>query len=434
MLGSDDPDLSLSIPLLPLFEECCCPICFNFVKDCHITVCGHIFCGSCIRECLNRKHCCPCCNHEMEAKQLVRNFHFDRLVSVIMTQKELASKRYFEKLIKSGEDSSEGIPLEYRYGTSCNEEMYKRKADKDNRLSPIEELFRRHMNKNLNSYEDYYKELESRHQSRIRQLEEGYVKKMTDLKQLYELNRKQANHPDSSNDATSSDSQNWKQSLELELDSLTKECDYHRTQLNASFHSTVQQLLDSYDEYLSAHSPLPSFLPVYVTISIPSKGISLKKVVIKPADNSFDVKRLVEKRLEDIGNPINKALSSKDFFVYRHGDKEEEINDEYRPLSLYNILQGEELLLMGTIHLKSDLPKQCFTAIYEKGKDQSMDYFSCKECNSNWICRPCAENCHSGHSLSEHILNHRPTWACCYCVKNKKCKIDNIKRKEVHTE
>lgn len=40
------------------------------------------------------------------------------------------------------------------------------------------------------------------------------------------------------------------------------------------------------------------------------------------------------------------------------------------------------------------------------------------------ICRPCAESCHKDHAgVKEYIMKHTPTWACCYCVKNHKCKI-----------
>ena len=38
----DDPDISLSVPLKPLYEEYCCPICFNTISDGYITPCGFL--------------------------------------------------------------------------------------------------------------------------------------------------------------------------------------------------------------------------------------------------------------------------------------------------------------------------------------------------------------------------------------------------------
>ena len=37
-----DADLSLKVPLQSIFEEFTCPICFNTVKDCFMTLCGLI--------------------------------------------------------------------------------------------------------------------------------------------------------------------------------------------------------------------------------------------------------------------------------------------------------------------------------------------------------------------------------------------------------
>lgn len=75
----------LSFPLLqlkPVYEEFVCPICFSMIEECMTTTCGHSFCSECIKECLNRKHQCPCCNHPTTVKELFRNLHADRLVGM----------------------------------------------------------------------------------------------------------------------------------------------------------------------------------------------------------------------------------------------------------------------------------------------------------------------------------------------------------------
>jgi len=53
----------------------------------------------------------------------------------------------------------------------------------------------------------------------------------------------------------------------------------------------------------------------------------------------------------------------------------------------------------------------------------TVDYYNCKDCGYNWICKSCAETCHRGHQVSTYILGHVPSWACCYCAKKGKCKL-----------
>ena len=43
------------------------------------------------------------------------------------------------------------------------------------------------------------------------------------------------------------------------------------------------------------------------------------------------------------------------------------------------------------------------------------------------ICPACADHCHrrKGHNVRPYLLQHIPTWACCYCLKTKQCKLTN---------
>lgn len=74
---------------------------------------------------------------------------------------------------------------------------------------------------------------------------------------------------------------------------------------------------------------------------------------------------------------------------------------------------------------ESEKPLECMTLKYDKDPIATFNYFSCKTCKTNWICESCRDGCHKGHELLPHLMNHRPTWACCYCMKNKLCKIKN---------
>ena len=34
-------DLNLKIPLKSIYEEFFCPVCFNIIQDCYMTICGY---------------------------------------------------------------------------------------------------------------------------------------------------------------------------------------------------------------------------------------------------------------------------------------------------------------------------------------------------------------------------------------------------------
>lgn len=92
-------------------------------------------------------------------------------------------------------------------------------------------------------------------------------------------------------------------------------------------------------------------------------------------------------------------------------------------------MQSTKVYLKAKIEFKSEEPVECITCTYKVDDPEQThyDYYSCKTCNINWICMNCNVGCHSGCQTLPHIMNHRPTYACCYCVKKKKCKIRNIK-------
>lgn len=100
---------------------------------------------------------------------------------------------------------------------------------------------------------------------------------------------------------------------------------------------------------------------------------------------------------------------------------------------------GWALVVDGTVLLASEEVKPCFAVEFArrqegvKGKgegaaQQRVDYFRCGECNLNWLCAACATHCHSRcRDVKPFILDHLPTWACCYCSKKRSrlgCKLD----------
>jgi len=96
-------------------------------------------------------------------------------------------------------------------------------------------------------------------------------------------------------------------------------------------------------------------------------------------------------------------------------------NDTLPIVGHYHPDPGSTLVLQGNLRCKSDAPKQCFKQIYVKGANQAVDYFTCRTCNTNWLCKSCADACHKNHDVVNYLTAHVPTWACCYCIKNGKC-------------
>jgi len=141
----EDPDINLSIPLKPIYEEFCCPVCFDTIKESRMTPCGHNFCKDCIEESLNRKHQCPCCNGPTTMNDIIENKLLDRLLSIVEREKEKSSKEYFDRLVN----------VNHQPVSNGGDEMVI-----ENTLSPIEELFHKYMKKSLIGYQDYYKTLE----------------------------------------------------------------------------------------------------------------------------------------------------------------------------------------------------------------------------------------------------------------------------------
>lgn len=92
-------------------------------------------------------------------------------------------------------------------------------------------------------------------------------------------------------------------------------------------------------------------------------------------------------------------------------------------------MQNTKVFIEGDITFKSDKPLECLTLKYSKEDpaETKYSYFSCKTCNVNWVCEWCKAGCHAGHEVLTHLLDHRPTYACCYCVKKGLCKIANNK-------
>ena len=77
----------------------------------------------------------------------------------------------------------------------------------------------------------------------------------------------------------------------------------------------------------------------------------------------------------------------------------------------------------------SDKPLDCMTLNFRKEEQKLYTYYSCKTCNTNWICESCKIACHEkrGCETLLHVLDHKAGSPVCYCVKKKHCRIPNFK-------
>jgi len=329
-----------------------------------------------------------------------------------MQEKDLASKKYFEKLIdsqktnpnaNSNQSKKDAMEIEIPKGNSIKE------------LSPVEQIFHKHMKKSLSSFEDFYKELSAKYYKSIENLKAESVKKMSEIQ---------------ATDAKTKEQQ------DADIAVIVAQCEGKQKELDDSFQESVKLLVEAFDGYLSTTIPAPSFLPISVSVHIPSKNIKYQKIVLKPTDSSVDLKATIQKKFLESGQEFVEWGKNLQILIERVFESDEpksemildlpnfqqiKVIDEHRPLTQYKLHQGDRIIFTGEVHFKSDMPKQCFSILYDKNKDMTMDYYTCKDCKFNWICKACAETCHKGHQITEYISKHRPTWACCYCVKNKKC-------------
>lgn len=174
-----------------------------------------------------------------------------------MTEKEAASKRYFDKLINEGIDPNQDNKGSLQ-GNKPNEPI-------ESHLSPIEALFHKHLRKNLAGYDEYCKELNKKHRALRAAMEQ-------ELKQQ------------------AADSHTIAEKLKS---------------LDQSFKESFDLLLESFDKFMQDAVPASySFLPMAIAVNIPSKNTNFRKIVLKPTDNAKDLLAIIAQKFLEKGNPV----------------------------------------------------------------------------------------------------------------------------------
>ena len=110
--------------------------------------------------------------------------------------------------------------------------------------------------------------------------------------------------------------------------------------------------------------------------------------------------------------------------------QERVIDDIRAPFASFRLAQGSVIMISGgPVQFTSDKAPECMTLKFNKEENKTYTYYSCKTCNSNWICEWCKKGCHEklGHETLLHVSDHKAGSPVCYCVKKKLCKISNFK-------
>jgi len=200
------------------------------------------------------------------------------------------------------------------------------------------------------------------------------------------------------------------------------ECKEKLLSVEELFKESTAMLLQAYDDYMKNFAPAPEFLPVVVTVQVPAKNIQFPNVVVNPTDTLVQVRDQIIQKMAKKGDPVVSYEGANVLVLVNHvTGKEIVIDKENVPIVQYRPDPGSLLILKGNIICKSDTPKECFKNIFVKDKQMKMDYYTCKQCKLRWLCKSCAETCHKDHGITEYILNHSPTWGCCYCGKSGFC-------------
>ncbi len=192
-------------------------------------------------------------------------------------------------------------------------------------------------------------------------------------------------------------------------------------------------LVKEYREYMKKAVPDMKILPLNLVVQVPTKGLRLENVRLKPYDTMKEVKALVLKEFDEVRHdPVAKWDPKIEYAVLsaEHMDSVTAVvkSEEEGKISLSNlkISQGSTIEVRGIIICESELPKPCITFNFRKEDKKACDYYVCHTCSSNWICEFCIKQCHAGHDCELFLKSHVPNRACCYCLdKLKNCKARN---------
>lgn len=415
----------------PLLTSLSCPVCFETVKDCVITPCGHSFCRTCAGDAVSRKHVCPVCQGAVVGGEvaLIRNFLVDEVTQTVRKAAEETDVAYMRLLFASaseGQALPNPPPLRLQssakdakrmgvIGAEDTKQVLPVPAMAPKMLSPIESVLVNRMREAFLGYQAYYARERAAHEAEVASL-------------LLQLTAERANEG-SSTVQPAEEHTKQVQALEIAIDTSKKR-----------FQTCMDALLKDFDSHAAAVAPPPSLLPSTVTVIVASRGVRFDTQLL-PTHFPENVYGKVRAYFAAAGDEVKGFGPGTRLFLQALSVTATTITNNhsgYQPQTHAitsatetvfsqspggRIGAGWALVVDGAVFLASEEIKPCFAQEYgQPGRDpeELVDYFTCGQCQLNWVCASCAAHCHRNClDVRPFSLNHKPTWACCYCSKKK---------------
>ncbi|CAN0039966.1 unnamed protein product [Ascophyllum nodosum] len=403
-----------------------CPLCFEVVKDCVVTPCGHSFCRSCAGDAISRKHTCPVCQKAVIGGEagLIRNFLVDEVTQALRKASDATDVAYMRLLFASAASSPASSAI--RPPPIPNDKMDVRQEDEEGReiitssadaLSPIEAVLVGRMRDAFLGYQAYYERERAAHEAQVLSLS-------AQLEALERENLREGLHGElGENSAGERKAMALKAAIE---DS------------RARFATGMEALLNDFDAHAAAAVPPPSLLPATVTVIVASRGVRFDTQLL-PTHFPENVYDKVRSYYASTGDEVRGFGPGTRMHLQALSATRTCAGDSAQPPQTHpidsltqtvfsqspggRIGAGWAIVVDGAVLLASEEVKPCFAREFgQPGKDigETVDYFTCGECNLNWLCAACATHCHRAcRDVKPFSLNHRPTWACCYCKKKR---------------
>ncbi|CAH1795929.1 unnamed protein product [Owenia fusiformis] len=376
-MASDD--LPVNIPVTSLSEYFNCPLCECQMRNTLSTTCVHRFCAKCIKEYVNRLHRCPCCNQALAEKELHKDPLFDELMETFNSQKLKAEKEYFDNLI----DKANPGPIKDNAVPSASQGAISQNAS--DIFSPVELVLQKHLKKSLIDLERCCQSLKQDCDRREHQVDIEMRKLKKDIWM----------HSGGLTD----------RELDEQLGDVQQTCERQKIEVQLEMSKCVQLIADAYDKYLSEHVPDLAVLPVKVSLSLLSKGITLPDVQLQPFHSVEDIMEIFKSKMIDRGDKIvhlpddARLISFGPFMdkgvfemekaareVVNHGEHNQDIlilPPDSMPLLQYGLKPGSVIALYGKVQCESDLQEQGFATTFQKDAGQKVDSFSCSDYEIN---------------------------------------------------
>ncbi|CAM9391721.1 unnamed protein product [Choristocarpus tenellus] len=262
-----------------MFKDLSCPVCFEVVKDCVVTPCGHSFCRECASDAINRKRVCPVCQSAVEGGEaaLRKNFMVVELAQTLQKSSEETEMSYMRLLAATASRGwhKEGRDWPHRGTinatahpgpTSLTPPLPPGTSEQTRVIeySPIEGVLIRRLREAFLGYQAYYDKEKMLHETELRLLAdkaEAWEKGQGSNDQ----NQKGEGAGGKEDDVCKGEA--WKLLTAIE-------------ETKARFAAVSEILIRDLDAHAAAVTLPPSLLPTTVTVLVASRGVRFETQIL----------------------------------------------------------------------------------------------------------------------------------------------------------